>query len=373
MTQAKRSLRNGVLLGLLALAGCSNETKVAPQATEVVRGLATSVAKTSEIPDYLNVPGTLRAVQTSEVASQIMGNLTQVQVQEGDRVGPGQILAMIGQEQLRAAADQAHAAAMAAAEEVAAADAQCGLAETTLKRYQQLYDKKSVSPQEYDEVKARLAGAQARRKAASANQEQAAAAAQQAQTVLGYTTIRAPFAGVIAAKKVDVGTLAAPGTVLFTMEDTSRFRLEAPVDEDNLSYLQKNKVVIVTLDALPGVEMKGVVSDIVPAADPASRSFLIKIDLPPDSRLHSGLFGRALIARGVRKALLIPNSAIVERGQLQGVFVLSSGGITQLRYVSLGAQLGDAVEVLSGLEDGEKFVQAPGHRDLSGKQIATQP
>lgn len=370
MTQAKRSLRNAMLFGLLAFAGCSNETKVAPPAPEVARGVATLIAKTSEVPDYLDVPGTLRAVQTSEVASQIMGNITQVHVQEGDRVGRGQVLAVIAQEPSRAAADQANAAAVAAAKEVAVADAQCGLAETTLKRYQQLYDKKSVSPQEYDEVKARLASAQARREAASANQEQAAAAAKQAQTVLGYTTIRAPFAGVIAAKKVDVGTLAAPGTVLFTMEDTSRFRLEVPVDENNLSYLQKNKAVTVVLDALPGAPMKGFVSDILPAADPASRSFLIKIDLPPDSHLHSGLFGRALLARGVRKALLIPRSAVVERGQLQGVFVLSSGGILQLRYVSLGAQSGDTVEVLSGLEDGEKFVPSPGGRDLNGKQIA---
>jgi RND family efflux transporter MFP subunit len=373
MTRMKPSLRNGAVLGLLALAGCSNETKVIPQATEVVRGVATSVAKTSEVADYLDVPGTVRAIQTSDVASQIMGNITQIQVHEGDRVGRGQVLAMIDQAQPRAGVDQANAAAMAAAKDVAVADSQYGLAETTLRRYQQLYDKKSVSPQEYDEVKARLEAARARREATSANRDQAAAAVKQAQTVLGYTAIRAPFAGVIAAKKVDAGTLAAPGMALFTIEDTARFQLEAPVDESNLAALQKHKAVTVILDALSRAELKGMVSEITPAADPASRSFLIKIDLPADSRLHSGLFGRALIPRGVRKALLIPSSAIVDRGQLLGVFVLSDTGMAQLRYITLGTHRGDAVEVLSGLQEGERFVQAPGTRDLSGKQISTQP
>jgi RND family efflux transporter MFP subunit len=373
MTPGKRSFRNGALLGLLALAGCSNETKVTPKSTEVVRGVATGVAKNSEVPSYVEVPGTVRAVQTSEVASQIMGNITRVQVREGDHVVRGQVLAMIDQAQPRAAAEQVNAAAMAATKEAVVAESQSALAETTLKRYQQLYDKKSVSPQEYDEVKARLEAAQARREAASANRDQAAAAVKQAQTTLGYTVIRAPFAGVITEKKADAGSLAAPGMVLFTVEDTSGFRLEAAVDESNLLDLQKHKAVAVVFDAFSKAELKGIVSEIVPTADPASRSFLIKIDLPPDNHLHSGLFGRALIPRGIRKALMIPRSALVERGQLQGVFVLSDEGTTQLRYISLGTLFGDMVEVLSGLQEGEKFVQAPGTRDLSGKQVTTQP
>jgi RND family efflux transporter MFP subunit len=373
MMPSKRNLQIPLLLLGVVFAGCSGATNVTPGSAEVLRGVSTSVAKAREIPDYLEVPGTVRAAQTSEIASQIMGNITQVEVREGDRVRRGQVLAMIDQAQPRAAANQAIAAAMAAAKEAAATDSQYALAETTLKRYQQLYDKKSVSPQEYDEVKARLEAAQARREAAVANRDQAAAAMQQAQTVLGYTAIRAPFTGVIVAKKVDAGALAAPGMALFTIEDTSRFRLEIQVDESNVAAVQKNKPVTVALDALPGAEMKGIVSDVVPAADPATRSFLVKIGLASDSRLHSGLFGRALIARGVRKAVLVPSSAVVERGQLQGVFVLSEAGIAQLRYISLGTPCADAVEVLSGLEDGEKFVQAPGNRDLSGKQIVAQP
>lgn len=372
MMSTKGNLQISVLLCAVTLAGCSSEPNVTPKSVEVMRDVSSSVAKIREIPDDLEVPGTVRAAQTSEIASQIMGNVTQVAVREGDRVGRGQVLAIIDQAQPRAAVEQTTAAAMAAGKETTAADSQFVLAETTLRRYQQLYDKKSVSPQEYDEVKARLETAKARRESAIASRDQAAAAVKQAQTVLGYTAIRAPFAGTIAAKKVDVGAMAVPGMPLFTIEDTARFRLEVPVDESNVIAVQKNKAVTVILDALPGAELRGIVSDIVPAADPATRSFLVKMALPPDSRLRSGVFGRALITRGLRKALLVPSSAVLDRGQLHGVFVISSAGIAQFRYVSLGIHFGDAVEVLSGLEEGEKFVQAPGHRELDGKRIAEQ-
>lgn len=344
-----------------------------PTKVEAVRGIAVSVVKRVDVPDYLEVPGTVRAAKTSDVASQIMGTITRIEVIEGDRVASGQVLARIDPAQSRAGSEQADAAAMAAAKEAAVADSDYAIAETTLKRYQQLYDKKSVSPQEYDEVKARLVSAQARREAANANRDQAAAAARGAQTILSYTAIRAPFAGLVTAKKADAGTLATPGVVLFTIEDTSRFRLEAPVDESNLAALKRNQTVAVALDALPDAKIKGVVSDIVPAADPASRSFLIKITLPAENRLRSGLFGRALISRGTRSACLIPASAVVQRGQLQGVFVLSEAGTAQLRYISLGKRFGDTLEVLSGLDDGDKYVEAPASRDLGGKQIVTQP
>ena len=113
--------------------------------------------------------------------------------------------------------------------------------------------------------------------------------------------------------------------------------------------------------------------EIVPAADPASRSILVKIELPADARVRSGLFGRARFSRGSRAALLIPRTTVVERGQLRGVFVVDAKQIAQLRYVTLGQPSGEKVEVLSGLQDGEKLIAAPGDRELGGKQIAPRP
>ena len=199
-----------------------------------------SVHKTT-VPDWMEAVGTVRAAQTSQVASQMMGNLREIRAQEGDRVQAGQILATIDDSQPRAAVDQATAAVAAAEKEVAAADSDLALAEATLKRYQQLYDKKSLSPQEFDEMKAREQSAEARRDMARAGQAQANAALAQARTSLGYTAIHAPFAGVVTEKKANPGMLASPGTPLFTIEDTRNYRLEVTVNEDDIRMVRSGQ------------------------------------------------------------------------------------------------------------------------------------
>ena len=126
------------------------------------------------------------------------------------------------------------------------------------------------------------------------------------------------------------------------------------------------------IDALGTSEVRGKVVEIVPAADPASRSFLIKIDLPSDPRLRSGLFGRVQLSRGQRASLLVPQTAVVERGQLQGVFVLDQNKVATLHYVTLGKPTQSDVEILTGLQDGDRLVATPGSLELDGKRIEAQ-
>jgi RND family efflux transporter MFP subunit len=331
------------------------------------------VAQKTTVPDWLEAVGTVRAAQTSQVSSQIMGNIVEIRAHEGDRVQRGEVLAIFDDAQPRFAVDQAKAAVTAAENEVSVADSDLALAGSTLKRYQQLYEKKSVSPQEFDEIKARYQSAEARRDVTRAGQAQANAALAQAQNSLGYTRIGAPFAGVVTEKKADPGTLASPGMSIFTIEDTHSYRLEVTVDEGDIRLVHVGQAAPVTIDALGNIQLSGKVVQIVPAADPASRSFLVKIGLPADARLRSGLFGRAQFARGERPALLIPRTSLVERGQLQGVYLLDANQIAGLRYVTLGKSAGEKVEVLSGLQDGDRLVAAPGERELAGKRIAIWP
>jgi RND family efflux transporter MFP subunit len=215
-----------------------------------------------------------------------------------------------------------------------AAEADLALAVSTLKRIQYLYEQKIVSQQEFDEVKARQEANLARRDVAQAGQSQARAAVKQAVASLDYTRIRAPFDGIVTHKKTDRGTLASPGTPIFTIEDTRRYRLEVAVNESDVRYAQIGEEISIGIEALDNTELKGKVVQMVPAADTASRAFLVKIELPGDARLRSGLFGRAEFSRGTQEALLIPRSAVVERGQLQGVFVLDQHKIASLRYVT---------------------------------------
>jgi len=364
-----------VLITVLSggLTGCSNEHRAEPAAMETVSNVPVIVAQRTTVPDWLEAVGTVRAAQTSQVSSQMMGNIVEIRSHEGDRVQNGQVLATIDDAQPRSRADQATAAVTAAEKEVSAADSDLALAEATLKRYQQLYEKKSVSPQEFDEIKARRQSAEARRDVARAGQSQANAALTQARTSLGYARIRAPFAGVVTEKKADAGSLASPGMPVFTIEDTRSYRLEVTVDESDIRLVHVGQVAPVTIDALGNIQLPGKVVQVVPAADTASRSFLVKIGLPADTRLRSGLFGRARFSRGERSALLIPRTSMVERGQLQGVYVLDANQIAGLRYITLGKSTGEQFEVLSGLQAGEKLVAAPGDRELGGKRIAIQP
>lgn len=348
--------------------GCSSEheTTAAP---ETVKNVPVIAAQMANIPDVVDAVGTLRAAETTEVAAQMMGTIVEIRAREGNRVQRGQVLAILDEAQPRAALDRATAADLASQQEITAAEADFALADATLKRYQMLYDKKSVSPQEFDEVKARHQVAQARRETARAGQAQAKAAVQQARTALSYSHIVAPFDGLVTEKKADVGTLASPGIPLFTVEDLGRYRLEATVNETDLRYVRQGQPVSVLIDALGDRELKGKVVEIVPAADPASRSFLVKVELLSDPAFRSGLFGRVQFVRGERSALLIPRTAVIERGQLQGIFVLDQNRIANLRYITLGKPSAAQVEVLAGLQAGESLVADPGGRELSGKKV----
>jgi membrane fusion protein, multidrug efflux system len=246
-----------------------------------------------------------------------------------------------------------------------------------------LYDKKSVSPQEFDEVKTKLAAAKARRDAAHAGRTQAEAGVSEASTAVGFTKIRAPFDGLVIAKLADVGAMAAPGVPLLIVEDPSRFRLEASVDENKMGAVRLGETVPIVIDALGEQAISGKVVQIVPVADPASLTFTVKIELaanplgPPlradfarnGVEIRSGLFGRARFPRGQRESVLIPQTAVVNRGQLQAVYVVGKDQLASLRYVTLGATSAKQVEVLSGLQAGDQIVAQPGDRALSGKQV----
>ncbi|MGA3316044.1 MAG: efflux RND transporter periplasmic adaptor subunit [Candidatus Korobacteraceae bacterium] len=360
------------LVLLLTFTACSGEKPTTTRAPEIVRDVTLFTAQRTTVPDFTEATGTVRASQSAQLSSQVMGTITRVNVHEGDRVQRGEVLIAIDEAQQRAAYSGANAGLQASQENIAAADADYGLAESTMKRYQMLYDKKSVSPQEFDEVKTKLAAAKARRDAAHAGRTQAEAGVSQASTAMGFTKIRAPFNGLVTAKLADAGAIATPGVPLLIVEDAGHFRLEATLDESKMGAVRLGETVPVVVDALGDQTITGKIVQIVPAADPASHTFTVKIDLPVNSQIRSGLFGRARFARGERRSILVPQTALLHRGQLDTVYVVGKDQLASLRYVTLGTPSAQQVEVLSGLEAGDQVVAQPGGRELSGKQIGAQ-
>jgi len=355
------------------LAGChTGESAATPGAVETMKARVVE-SRQQQVSVPLRSTGTVHARETAVVSAQVMGRIQQVLVREGDSVRAGQTLVVLDDAALRSQVEQAQAGVMAAQNAQAAAQTNAALAASTLARYKQLESEKSVSPQEMDEVSRRAEGAAASVDAMRAQTDAARAQEKGARTMLAYTHLLAPFAGVVTARMADPGTMAAPGVPLLQVDQAGALQLQTTVDESVIGAIHKGIKVQVAVDAGASASGTGTVAEIVPAADPSSHSFLVKIDLPSSSQTRAGMYATAEFANGARQAILIPRSAVVARGSLNCAYVLDGQGIAQLRYLTLGAPQGDLVEVLSGVSAGEKLVDAPSDRELSGKRIEVQP
>ncbi len=367
-------LLSGCLLAVSSamLAGCHAGESAQTVAIQTVQARVVKSWQ-QEAPALVRTTGTLHARQSAIISAQVVGLIEQVLVREGDNVRAGQILAVLDDATLRAAEHQAEAGLMAAQSQHAAAQTEASLASSTLDRYKQLQAQKSVSPQELDEVERRAEASAERLEALRAQSEAAKAQDSGARAMLGYTRLRAPFAGVVTARLADPGTLASPGVPLLQLDSDGPLQLQTTVDESVIGTVRKGMKVPVSIDGAPTANITGTVAEIVPAADPASHTFTVKIDLIHSEKLRAGMYGSAAFAAGTRQSILIPHSAVVQRGSLACAYVLDSSGIAQLRYLTLGATQENKVEVLSGLSAGEKLVDVPADRDLAGKRIEAQP
>jgi RND family efflux transporter MFP subunit len=354
------------------MAGCNGGESASPAAIQTAQARVVA-SQQQQVPQNTRSTGTVHARETAILSAQVMGRIQQVLVRAGDSVRAGQTLVVLDDAALHASSDQAQAAVRAAQGQQAAAQTDVNLATSTLKRFQQLQAEKSVSPQEMDEVARRAEAAAARLDAMRAQTEAARSQASGAAAMLSYTRLRAPFSGVVTARMADPGTMAAPGVPLLQVDKAGALQLQTTVDESAISALHKGMKVQVAIDETGAAPFAGTVAEINAAADPASHSFLVKIDLPSSGQLRAGMYATAEFPSGLRQAILIPRSSVVSRGSLVCVYVLDARGIAQLRSVTLGVAQGNLIEVLSGISADEKLVDAPADRDLAGKRIEVLP
>ncbi|MGC2639211.1 MAG: efflux RND transporter periplasmic adaptor subunit [Acidobacteriaceae bacterium] len=372
----KRALSLSLVLTPVLLVGCSQGGNPTPATPPTVQAaLVRSVS--AQMPQIIRSTGTVHAKETAVISAQIPGRIRQVLVEAGDRVRAGQLLVTLDDAAMQSSLDQATAGEAAARKQQMAAQTQASLAAETLARYQMLQAQKSVSPQEFDEVQKRSEAAQLQVAAYAAESQQAKAAAAGARTQLGYTTLQAPFAGLVTARMADPGSQAAPGMELLQIDRDGPLQVYTAVDESLIGSIHGGMKLPVTVEDIDAANLNGTVAEIVPAADPASRSFLVQLDLPPVKGLRAGMYATLNFQGAMRATILVPQSAVTMRGSLACVYVLDQDGVAQLRYLTLGNQQGDQVEILSGLAAGESLVNHPGDRDLAGKRVestnGTQP
>ncbi len=368
----KTVLRASVLaVAAVMVAGCHGSGFASTAVVETMQARVVE-SEVQAVPVSLQSTGTVHARETAVLSAQVMGRIQQVLVREGDSVRAGQTLVVLDDATLRSALEQAQAGLKAAQNAQAAAQTNASLATSTLNRYKQLEQEKSVSLQEMDEVSQRAEAAEANLDAVRAQTDEARAQVNGARTMLGFTRVSAPFSGIVTARMVDPGTMAAPGVPLIQVDQAGALQLQASVDESAIGAVHTGMKVQVAVEGAGSTGTTGTVAEIVPAADPSNHSFLVKIDLPSSTQLRAGIYGTAEFANGTRQAILIPHSAVVMRGSLACAYVLDSQGIAQLRYLTLGTGQGNLIEVLSGISSGEKLVDTPSDRDLAGKRIEVQ-
>jgi membrane fusion protein, multidrug efflux system len=351
------------------LSGCGSEPALKAVSTPVTRMRVETVAVSeTDWPSTYEATGTVRARTTATISSKLMGYAREVRAQIGDRVRDGQPLVVLDARDLETSVARAEAgreelknAVLEAESAIALSKSQLDLARVTYHRMQDLLNKRSIANQEYDEASARLKAAQAALDMACARRTQLDAKMAQVEQEVraagiqhGYSEIKAPFSGTIITKSVDPGTLAVPGAPLFTIERIGAYRLEVSVEESRLSLTRVGKTVSVTIDGI-GRTFSARVAEVVPSVDPAARTGTVKIDLPSLPDLRSGLFGKALFDTGGRKVLAVPSAGVMERGQLQSVYV-AENGIAHMRLVTTGTRVRDQVEVLSGLSSGDRVI-----------------
>ena len=378
---------------------CSEPDKAESAAKDPVRAHSEAI-QSATVSDSFEAPGTVRARTTTVLSSRVSGQIELLAVREGDRVRQGQVVAEIENREAAARLRRVRAAVVEAQRSldeveggirgaeaaVRAAEANRDLALATRKRYDVLRDRRSVSPQEYDEVDARykaavqqteqaqegLSAAKARRLQALARIEQAEAETESATLALGYSRIVSPIEGIVTSRPAEPGMLAVPGLPILTIEDTRTYQLEVAVEESRLTAIRPGQNARIEIASLGSAAIEGRVSEIASSSDPASRTYIVKLQLmnfAGERTLRSGLFGRAIFTTGSRQALVVPQSALVHRGQLDGVYIVADD-VAVFRIVKTGKPYEQGVEILSGLTPGTRFLTAPSAEVSDGVRIA---
>jgi RND family efflux transporter MFP subunit len=326
---SSRNLFLGAALSALLLAtGCHRTPHEGPEAAVELPAVSVTTQVAELKPHVLTTDavGSVQPVLQATLEAKVSGRITKLPVRLGQAVKKGDLIAELSVEEIQAKLAQAEAMQKQAARD--------------MKRYRKLLAQEAVTQAEYDAMEARL--------------QATTAAVKEAKTMLDYALVRAPFDGVITRKFTEVGDLASPGRPIVSLENPGQYQLVADVPETLVNGLKVGAPLRVTVPALQQ-ELEGTIAELAPAADAGSRTFRAKINLPATPGLRSGQFGRAAVPVSDGKALFVPATAVCQRGQLQMVFVVTNQ-VLQMRLIKTGRHRGELVEILSGLNPGERVV-----------------
>jgi RND family efflux transporter MFP subunit len=327
-------------IGTLTFGKAVNEPSI-QKMSETPVSVSAMTLEPSVIDSVVSAAGVLNSKNTSMISSKIMGKVVSLTVNEGDQVVRGKLLIKIESGEILAQAYQARAA--------------FNNAKLQFDRIKGLFDQKAATQMEMEQATLGLESAQAGLNAANAMES--------------YTNITAPISGQVMEKRINLGEMALPGQPILKIEDNRLLRLEATIKEQDLRFVQPGKAVIVQIDAIPGKEIKAQVGQVVPASDVRTHSFIVKIDVPADKGLITGMYGKAIFSTGSRQAILVPRSAIVEMSGLSGVYLVTQDNRAVFQMVQPGDIHGDRIEAVTGLKAGDKLIVSNQAIGIDGRKI----
>ncbi|MFD0797291.1 efflux RND transporter periplasmic adaptor subunit [Maribacter chungangensis] len=345
----------------LILTSCGDkEPKGSADTTPAV---SVEVRATSQNTDtnFLPVSGKVEAANSADISTRMMGYVDRIYVDMGDKVTKGQLLLSINNADVSAKLAQVNAG-------ITEAQAAFTNAQKDYERYTALFNENSASQKELDDITANYEMAKARLNAAKEMKNEVNAQ-------LSYANIRAPFSGVVTNKFIKAGDMANPGMPLLEVESPGTYQIMAMVPESEILGIQNNTEVDVLLKALDKT-VKGNVTEVSTSAKNTGGQYMVKVVLAEtDANILSGMYATVqfpVVAKEASSAIRIPLEAVVENGQLSGVYTVSQSNTALLRWLRLGRVMGDEVEVLSGLSANEEYIIKADGKLYNGARIAVQ-
>jgi RND family efflux transporter MFP subunit len=338
---------------------CSSSDKEA-NVKEVAVSVVTALPSSSLDAGIL-ASGQIEAGQTAVISTRVMGSISRIHVKAGDKVAKGQLLVSISNADILAQRAQADAA-------ISEAKAAAAVSAKDVERFKQLYQNQSASVKELENVTLH-------HQSISSKLETALQMRNQVNAMLAYTRITAPFSGVITKKFMDEGSMANPGMPLLALEQSGNFQVVASVPESDIAKIKQGTTVNLTVKSL-GITFPGTISEISPSSQFTGGQYGVKIAIADSKSLgiKAGMYVNVVIPGEQTKtsqssAMTVPVKAIVNKEQLTGVYVVSNDNKALLRWIRLGKQMGDRVEVLSGLAPNERLVISAQGRIYNGCKV----
>lgn len=329
-------------LGALLLTGCARHENSAVRTDRPPLPVRVAVVSVEQFPVFLEVPATVRPAERAIIASKLTGTVETFPLGLGQAVAAGDVLLTLSAPETEARLRQARA--------------QLAEATRAAERERALVAKGAAAPDAQRDADDRLRIVQA--------------SAAEAEAMLSYATVRAPFAGVITEKYLLVGDLATPGLPLLVLESTAHLRAEGAIPENAATGLRLGTPLAVAVED-GAAFVTGHIEEISGAADPVSRSIRVKVALPEGSA-RSGQFARLRVSHAKADTLLVPASAVTRFGQMERIFVLEQGRAL-LRLVKTGRGIDDRIEILAGLNAGEQVVLSPPAALRDGQPVTITP